>query len=119
MEQLDTRLGLLVRLLVTQPVKSLPVGRHELVAGSGCSRLSLRPRGKPSFYRRKIEKLTEALNKEELRAEAAEILRSTIQTIRLVPKDGELTIELVGELAGILALRQEKGPRPFFGPGAR
>ncbi len=47
---------------------------------------------------------------EELRAEAAEILRSTIQTIRLVPEEGELAIELVGELAGILALGKEKSP---------
>jgi hypothetical protein len=34
-----------------------------------------------------------------------------------VPEDGELTIELVGELAGILALRQEKAPGPFLGQG--
>jgi len=74
--------------------------------------------GLAEVYRRKVEKLTEALNKEELRSEAAEILRSTIQTIRLVPENGELTIELVGELAGILALGQEKSLRPF-GPGAR
>jgi DNA invertase Pin-like site-specific DNA recombinase len=74
--------------------------------------------GLADLYRRKIEKLTEALNKEELRTEAAEILRSTIQTIRLVPEEGELAIELVGELAGILALNKEKGPKPF-GPGAR
>ena len=56
--------------------------------------------GLADVYRRKIENLTEALNKEELRAEAAELLRSTILTIRLVPEDGELAIELVGELAG-------------------
>jgi site-specific DNA recombinase len=74
--------------------------------------------GPADVYRRKIEKLTEALNKEELRAEAAEILRSTIQTVRLVPEEGELAIELVSELAGILPLRQEKSPRPF-GPDAR
>ena len=35
-----------------------------------------------------------------------------------VPEDGEPAIELVGELAGILAVTQEKSPRPF-GPGAR
>jgi hypothetical protein len=34
--------------------------------------------GLAEVYRRKVEKLTEALNKEGLRAEAAEILRSTI-----------------------------------------
>src|SRR3984957_11028773 len=37
--------------------------------------------------------------------------------VRLVPEDGELAIELVGELAGILALTNEKSPRPL-GPGA-
>jgi site-specific DNA recombinase len=74
--------------------------------------------GLAEVYRRKVEKLTEALNKEELRSEATEILRSTIQAIRLVPENGELAIELVGELAGILALSNEKSPRPF-GPGAR
>ena len=74
--------------------------------------------GLAEVYRRKVEKLAEALNKDELRSEAAEMLRSTIQTIRLVPENGKLAIELVGELAGILALNQEKSPRPF-GSGAR
>jgi hypothetical protein len=46
-----------------------------------------------------------------LRTEAAESLRSMIQTIRLIPEDGELAIELVGKLAGILALTNEKNPR--------
>ncbi len=40
-----------------------------------------------------------------------------IQAIRLVPEGGELAIELVGELAGILALPNENRPRPF-GSGA-
>jgi site-specific DNA recombinase len=79
-----------------------------------CSSYSIRD----DVYRRKVETLTEALNKEELCAEAADILRSTIQTIRLLPEDRELAIELVGELAGILALSKEKNPRPF-GPGVR
>ena len=74
--------------------------------------------GLADVYRRKVEKLTQALNKEELRSEAAETLRSMIQAIRLVPEGGELAIELVGELAGILALTQEKTPRPF-GPRGR
>jgi len=56
--------------------------------------------GLAEVYRRKVEKLTEALNKDELRSEAAEMLRSMIQAIRLVPENGELMIELVGELAG-------------------
>ena len=74
--------------------------------------------GLAEVYRRKVEKLTHALNKEGLRAEAAETLRSMIQAIRLVPEDAGLAIELVGELAGILALTNEKSPR-LYGPGAR
>ena len=74
--------------------------------------------GLAEVYRRKVEKLTQALNKDELRSEAAETLRSMIQAIRLVPENGELAIELVGELAGILALTNEKSPR-LCGPGAR
>ena len=46
------------------------------------------------------------------------MLRSMIQTIRLVPENGELTIELIGELAGILAVTSEKSPR-LCGPGGR
>ena len=37
------------------------------------------------------------------RIEAAEILRSLIHEIRLTPESGELQVELVGDLAGILA----------------
>jgi site-specific DNA recombinase len=67
--------------------------------------------GLADVYRRKVETLTEALNEEGLRTEAAESLRSMIQTIRLIPEDGTLAIELVGELAGLLALTNEKNPR--------
>ena len=74
--------------------------------------------GLADVYRRKVEKLTQALNKDELRTEAAETLRSMIQAIRLVPEDGELAIELVGELAGDIGVDQEKTPRPF-GPRGR
>ena len=34
-----------------------------------------------------------------------------IQAIRLIPENGELAIDLVGELAGILALSGQKSPR--------
>jgi hypothetical protein len=69
-------------------------------------------------YRRKIDHLATALNDDALRTEAAEVLRSLISEIRLVPVDGALAIELVGALAGILALGNEKRPRPF-GSGAQ
>ena len=74
--------------------------------------------GLAEVYWRKVEKLTQALNKDELRSEAAEMLRSMIQATRFLPEDGALAIELVGELAGILALTNEKNPR-LYGPGAR
>ncbi len=73
-------------------------------------RVLLHP-GLADVYRHKVETLTEALNKDELRTEAAEDLRAMIQTILLIPQDGELAIELVGELAGILAVTHEKTPR--------
>ena len=58
--------------------------------------------GLADVYRRKVEKLTQALNKEELRTEAAETLRSMIQAIRLVPEDGQLAIELARQYARIV-----------------
>ena len=56
------------------------------------------------IYRTKVANLQEELNRPELRAEAAEAIRSLIGEIRLVPQDDRLEIELAGDLAGILAL---------------
>ena len=47
-------------------------------------------------YWRKVENLRDALNEDGSRAEAAAILRGLIDEIRLIPKDGELAIYLVG-----------------------
>jgi site-specific DNA recombinase len=55
-------------------------------------------------YRDRVERLHAELNRPEVRAQAIEILRSLIEEIRLVPEDGRLEIEVVGDLAGILAL---------------
>ena len=33
-----------------------------------------------------------------------------VQTIRLIPENGELAIDLVGELAGVLAVTNKKTP---------
>jgi hypothetical protein len=74
--------------------------------------------GLAELYRRKVDDLAAALNDDALRSEAAEVLRSLISAIRLVPQDGALAIELVGALAGILALGKEERPRPF-GSGAQ
>ncbi len=56
--------------------------------------------------------LSSALNVPARRQEAAEALRGLIEAITLVPVDGALQIELVGALAGILALGKEERPRP-------
>jgi site-specific DNA recombinase len=60
--------------------------------------------GLAEIYRQKVERLQDELNRPELRAQAAEVLRSLIDEVRLVPEAGRLEIELAGDLAGILAL---------------
>jgi site-specific DNA recombinase len=57
-------------------------------------------------YRDKVERLTDAFGNTEEGREAHAIIRSLIQEIRLIPSDGALTIELRGDLAGILAFSQ-------------
>jgi DNA invertase Pin-like site-specific DNA recombinase len=56
------------------------------------------------LYRKKLEGLVGELNREAVRSEAAAILRGLIQEIRLVPENGQLEIELVGDLGAILNL---------------
>ena len=63
------------------------------------------------LYRRKVADLTEALNNDDTRAEAFELIGSLVEEIVLVPEDGALKIELRGDLAGILTLcTQSKNP---------
>ena len=66
-------------------------------------------------YRRKVADLHEALNTDVNRAAAAEALRALIDEIRLTPKDGELRIELFGDLAALLALTHEQPRRNATG----
>ena len=61
--------------------------------------------GVAQVYRQKVAELTAARNRDELRTEATETLRS------LIARDGALIIELVGALAGILALGKEERPQ--------
>ena len=56
------------------------------------------------IYRQRVERLHETLKDPATRDEAFELIRSLIEEIRLIPEDGQLRIELRGELAGILAL---------------
>ncbi len=55
-------------------------------------------------YRRKVAAPHEALQCDETRLEAAEIIRSLVDEIVLTPEHGELRIDLKGERAGILAM---------------
>ena len=69
-------------------------------------------------YRRKVADLANALQQEDARAEAATALRGLIEEIRLVPVDGKLTIELLGELSALIDLGTNKHPRTD-GPGVQ
>src|SRR5262249_10055904 len=55
-------------------------------------------------YRQKVINLAEALNEEDTRLEAAECIRELIEEVRLVPRRGELEIEVYGELAALINL---------------
>jgi site-specific DNA recombinase len=56
------------------------------------------------LYQQRVERMHEELNRPELRAEAAQALRALIKEVRLIPEDGRLSIELVGDLAALLNL---------------
>ena len=60
-------------------------------------------------YVAKVNDLRNYLNKEDTRIEAAQILRSLVDEIRLHPVDGKLQIELIGDLAALLGFAQTKG----------
>ena len=62
------------------------------------------------IYHDKIANLTDALNEENNRAEAAEAIRALIEEVRLIPEKGKLKIELYGELAALINLAN-KHPR--------
>ncbi len=68
------------------------------------------------LYRDKVAKLTDALNKEENKTEAADILRTLVEAIVMVPEDGELKVELRGDIAGILSLCQTSKKAAGFTP---
>ena len=59
-------------------------------------------------YVTRVSDLRNYLNKEDSRVEAAQILRSLVDEIRLHPIDGNLQIELIGDLAALLGFAQTK-----------
>ncbi len=80
--------------------------------------LRLHP-GLSSVYRQKVSDLTAALNDEGTMTEAAELLRGMLSAIRLIPEDGKLAIELVGELAAIMAMGEARqGKTRLVGAGS-
>jgi DNA invertase Pin-like site-specific DNA recombinase len=67
------------------------------------------------LYRTKVEELAAALQREDTRLEASEMLRGLIESIVLTPKDGQLGIELKGNLAAMLAAAQKAKRSPETG----
>ena len=59
-----------------------------------------------TIYRTRVESLEAALRDPDHGHEAFEIVRGLVREVRIIPADGEITIELRGELAGILALAE-------------
>jgi len=55
------------------------------------------------LYREKVARLRDELNCNDIRTEAAAVIRDLLQEIRLVPENDRLDIDLLGDLAAILA----------------
>ena len=67
------------------------------------------------LYRSKVEELAAALRREDSRLEAAETLRGLIDSIVLTPQDGQLRVELKGNLAAMLTAAQKTKRSPETG----
>ena len=61
------------------------------------------------IYVSKVNSLRDALNEEGTREGAAQILRGLVDEIRLHPVDGQLQIELIGDLATLLGFAGKNG----------
>ena len=88
--------------------------RHDELAAILAKPAEMRPLIHPALaaiYRRNVAELHEALQQDETRAEAAEILRGLIDEITLVPQGDGLRVDLKGALAGILQLAAD-GKKP-------
>ena len=67
-----------------------------------------------ALYAQRIAALSENLQREDTRAQAAEILRSLVDQVTLVPEDGELVIVLRGDLGAILRFATGKKDPDFL-----
>ena len=59
-----------------------------------------------AIYRTRVENLEAALREPHHDREAFEVVRGLVEEVRIIPAEGEVTIELRGELAGILAVAE-------------
>jgi site-specific DNA recombinase len=67
------------------------------------------------LYRTQVQQLAEALEREDVRTEASEMLRGLIDSIVLMPEKGQLRIELRGNLAAMLTAAQKTRRSPETG----
>src|SRR4029450_2202408 len=67
------------------------------------------------LYRQKVTALAQALEHPETRTEASEALRGLIYAIVLTPNQGQLQIELKGNLAAMLRAAQNAKRSPEAG----
>ena len=67
------------------------------------------------LYRQNVTTLAQALEHPETRTEASEALRAVIDAIVLTPSQGELQIELKGNLAAMLGAAQQTKRSPETG----
>ncbi len=88
----------------------------ELSASSQEQPVLLHP-GLADIYKEKVEDLSDALNNPSTKTEATPIIRGLLSEIRLLPSDGQLTMELIGELAGLLALGTQQNARSVGATG--
>ena len=74
----------------------------------------LSPPAMENRYRKEVENLKQALDRNDARAEASEHLRGLIEKIVLTPEPrrDQLRIDLHGDLAGILQIASQKQVRP-------
>ena len=71
--------------------------------------------GMADLYRQKVTALAEALEHPETRTEASEALRGLIDAVVLTPNQGELRIELKGNLAAMLGATVQTKRSPETG----
>ncbi len=86
-------------------IMQLEARKHELtmiVKNAKPSVVRLHP-NLAEVYRDKIATLEVALAADETRTQAADLLRSLIDEVRLIPENGRLEIQLVGDLPAMLA----------------